>query len=340
MQKTKHYNIPIFIPDMACVGNCIFCDQKNITSHYHSPTKEDIQETIKTHLQSIPQDNSHIELGFFGGSFTGLSKAKQEEYLQEVQPYIAEGKIHSIRLSTRPDMIDDDILRLLKQYYVETIEIGAQTFDKEVLLKSERGHSIEDTYNAAEKIKAAEINLGLQMMIGLPGDSIEKSLHTANTIVELGATNTRIYPLLIIKNTPLEQMYKRGEYKPLSIDTTVDYLSQIIPVFEKANVQILRVGLHQSEGLNSGETLIAGPYHPSIKELAISKIWQNKLQVLLQSKKYSDNIIIEVSPSEINYAIGYHASNKKMLLEKYKQIKFVPNTNLTQRDYHVQDVLL
>lgn len=337
MQKTKHYTIPIFTPDIACKGNCIFCDQKNITSQYYQPTTADVQGTIIRHLQSIPQENAHIEVGFFGGSFTGLSIDKQEEYLQLVQPYIAEGKIHSIRLSTRPDMIDDDILRMLKQYHVETIELGAQSFDKEVLLKSERGHSIEDTYNASEKIKTAAINLGLQMMIGLPGDTIEKSIHTAKTIVNLGATNTRIYPLLVIKNTPLEQMYKKGEYKVLSIDTTVDYLSKIIPVFEKAHVHILRVGLHQSEGLNSGDTLIAGPYHPSIKELAISKIWKELLQPLLQTDTYKEKIMIEVPPREINYAIGYHASNKKMLLEKYKQITFVTNNKLIQRNYHVNN---
>jgi histone acetyltransferase (RNA polymerase elongator complex component) len=337
MQKTKHYTIPIFIPDMACIGNCIFCDQKNITSHSHPPTKEDIQETIKTHLQSIPNANAHIEVGFFGGSFTGLSITKQKEYLQEVQSYIEDRKVHSIRLSTRPDMIDDDILRFLIQYHVKTVELGAQTFDKDVLQKSGRGHSIEDTYTAAEKIKAAGIILGLQMMIGLPADTLEKALHTANTIVELGATNTRIYPLLVIKNTELEQMYKSGEYKPLSLDASVDYLSKIIPVFEKANITILRVGLHQSEGLNSGDALIAGPYHPSIKELAISKIWKEQFQPLLQSDKYSDNIIIEVHPKEINSAIGYHASNKKMLLTKYKQIKFLPNPKITHRDYHVNN---
>jgi histone acetyltransferase (RNA polymerase elongator complex component) len=336
MPKTKHYTIPFFIPEMACTGNCIYCNQKKITSRTTAPEIDEMHQSIEEHLASFKHKDAEVEVAFFGGSFSGLSKASQQKYLEQIQKYISAKQVKSIRISTRPDMIDKNELDFLKKYKVQAIELGVQSFDKEVLEKSGRGHSLEDSYYAAKLIKEEGFELGLQMMVGLPGDSIQKAVFTAKEIIRLGAATTRIYPLLVIKDSVLAEMYQQKEYTPLSIEQSLDYLTQIIPLFEKAAVKILRVGLHQSEDLNNGDALLAGPYHPSLKELALSRIWQLQLQNFPQQKKEGERIIIEVNPREINYAIGYHAQNKKHLLQYFSEVKFIGNTDLKERNYHVR----
>lgn len=336
MSKKKHYTIPFFIPEMACIGNCIYCNQKKITSRVSAPEIDEMHQSIEEHLASFKHKDAEVEVGFFGGSFSGLSRTLQQQYLAQIQQYIAAQQVKSIRISTRPDMIDKEELDFLKQNKVQAIELGVQSFDKEVLEKSGRGHSLEDSYAAAMLIKEEGFDLGLQMMIGLPGDSIEKAVFTAEEIIRLGAATTRIYPLLVIKDSALAEMYLKEEYTPLSMEESLDYLTKLIPLFEKAGVNILRVGLHQSEDLNDGEALLAGPYHPSLKELALSRIWHEQLQKIPQQKKEDEKIVIEVNPSEINYAIGYHAANKKNLLQYFSEVKFIGNTALKERNYHVR----
>ncbi|HDQ16195.1 MAG TPA: radical SAM protein, partial [Bacteroidetes bacterium] len=331
-----HYTIPFFIPEMACIGNCIYCNQKKITSRVSAPEIDEMHQSIEEHLASFKHKDAEVEVGFFGGSFSGLCKELQETYLKQIQKYIAAKRVKSIRISTRPDMIDKEELNFLKHNKVQAIELGVQSFDKDVLEKSGRGHSLEDSYAAAKLIKEEGFELGLQMMIGLPGDTIDKAIFTAEEIIRLGAATTRIYPLLVIKDSLLAEMYQKKEYTPLSIEQSLNYLTQLIPLFEKAGIKILRVGLHQSEDLNDGEALLAGPYHPSLKELALSRIWHKQLQKIPQQKKEDEKIIIEVNPSEINYAIGYHAANKKNLLQYFSEVKFISNTALKERNYHVR----
>ncbi len=336
MPKKKHYTIPFFIPEMACRGNCIYCNQKKITSRANPPEIDEIHQSIEEHFASFKHKDAEVEVAFFGGSFSGLSKELQERYLEQIQKYIAAKKVKSIRISTRPDMIDKKELDFLKKYKVQAIELGVQSFDKEVLERSGRGHSLEDSYSAAKLIKEEGFELGLQMMLGLPGDSIEKAIFTAKEIIRLGAATTRIYPLLVIKDSVLAEMYQQKEYTPLTIEQSLDYLTPIIPLFEKAGIKILRVGLHQSEDLNSGDALLAGPYHPSLKELALSRIWQLQLQKIPLQKKEGDEIQIEVNPQQINYAIGYHAQNKKYLLQYFSAVKFSANAEIKERNFHVR----
>ncbi|MCK5765879.1 MAG: radical SAM protein, partial [Bacteroidales bacterium] len=192
--KTKHYTIPIFIPELACPFRCIYCDQHKITGKTHLPGPEEVKEIIEKHLASFPKRKKEVEIGFFGGNFTGIPIEEQRRYLGVAVEYLREGKVQGIRLSTRPDYINEQVIKLLKTYKVTTVELGAQSMVDEVLQASSRGHTVADTVKASEMIRAARIRLGLQMMIGLPGDKPEYDLQTASAFVELEADDARIYP--------------------------------------------------------------------------------------------------------------------------------------------------
>jgi histone acetyltransferase (RNA polymerase elongator complex component) len=316
----KHYTIPVFIPELACPNRCVFCNQQKISGQILIPSEDEISKQIEDYLTGFPL-GAHIEIGFFGGSFTGVPKEEQEQFLRIAQPYLNDGRIHGIRVSTRPDYISPDRLDLLKAYGVTTIELGAQSLDEAVLLTSKRGHTIADVEKASDLIRANGFSLGLQMMTGLPGDTLEKTLMTAHRIVEMGADNTRIYPALVIKNTELEDLYLSGQYQPLSIEEAVDRVKQLIPIFEAADITILRIGLHPSEGLLNGDDLVAGPFHPSFRELAESALWKDLFHPLTLLPP-AELLEITVPLGQRNMAIGYHAANRKDLEQIHKKVRF------------------
>jgi histone acetyltransferase (RNA polymerase elongator complex component) len=318
----KHYNIPIFIPELACPNRCIYCNQRHISGQLQAVKPEEIRQIIEQHLATFIKP-SHVELAFFGGSFTGIGENEMITYLKIIQPYIEKGDIKSIRISTRPDYINKKILDILKSYNVSDIELGAQSLDEEVLSFAKRGHTVKDVENASQLIKDYGFSLGLQMMIGLPLDSVEKSKKTARKILELGAKSTRIYPTLVINNTDLADLYRAGQYKALSLEEAVDWTAEIYKIFSQTDITILRVGLHPSEALINGEQLLAGPFHVSFKELVLTKLWQEKLTNIPINTK-----TILVNPREINYAIGYSGANRKKLQKKLPFLKFISDSNV------------
>jgi histone acetyltransferase (RNA polymerase elongator complex component) len=334
----------------------VFCNQRKISGTLRAPDAREVESIIAKHLATIPRENSHIEIGFFGGSFTGVDPALQKQYLSiasrylrhaspptadcrlltaDYQPSICKyDSIHGIRISTRPDCIDPERLSVLRDYGVTTIELGAQSMDDEILRRSGRGHSVADTERASALILKYGFKLGLQMMIGLPGDSLEKSMFTARRITELGAENTRIYPTLVIKNTPLAQMYLNGTYAPLSLEEAVRWSVNLCRIFDTAGVNILRMGLHPSEGLISGKELLAGPYHSSFRELVETALWKEAFRDTMPGD-YTGPVTIHVAPEQYNSAIGHKAGNKKMLLEKFGSVKFVMDDSLEGRGFYV-----
>ena len=271
MKRVLHSNIPIFLPQLACPHQCIFCNQNHISSQNDVPSPHEARTIIERNLATIPR-NYDIQIAFFGGSFTCLPLEIQESYLQVAQPFIENGSVSGIRISTRPDYIDDDILRMLKRYRVTDIELGAQSTNDEVLRKSGRGHDRNAIQNAAEKINAYGFQLGLQMMLGLPGDTLETSLQTARDIIAFGAKTTRIYPTLVVADTPLAKLYEQGKYTPLSLEQAVEWTSRIYTLFVENNVTVLKVGLHPNKDFTSNKYLLAGPFHQSFKEVVLSNI--------------------------------------------------------------------
>ena len=331
--KKKFYTIPVFIPELACPFQCVFCDQKKISGYNNTPSGVEVNRIIETYLNSFKNRDAIINVGFFGGNFTGIPLSEQEEYLNIAYNYLKKGDIQGIRLSTRPDYISREVVALLKKYSVSTVELGAQSFDEEVLRKSGRGHKVSHLIQAAALIKSAGIKLGLQMMIGLPGDSLEKSLLTANEIIRLGADNTRIYPTLVIKGTKLEQLYSEGKYMPLSLPEAIDWTKKILSLFNMHKINVIRVGLHPSEGLLEGHELTAGPFHVSFKELVLTDLWKDILFNQIDFNR--TNIHLKVPPEHLNYAVGYKASNKEKLELKYHNVKYTADESLKDFEFNV-----
>ena len=330
---SKHYNIPIFIPEAACPHRCVFCNQQNITERQKQPSVADVVDTVERYLTTIPE-GSETEIAFFGGNFTGLPVQQQTDYLQSVQHFLREGKITSLRCSTRPDYVNNQSVELLKSFGVKMVELGAQSFDDEVLKVSGRGHSAGDIECAVAILKSCQMPFGLQMMTGLPSDTSEKTWHTAKEIVRLGAENTRIYPCLVVKNTMLEQQYHNKTYQPQTLEEAVALCAGLVVFFEQHNVKILRVGLHRAEGFDSGATLVAGPYHPSFNELVESRLWRGELEKNIRFG-IAENICIHVPKGASGLAAGHKRSNRNWLEQHFRTVRFTETESLTQRNFHV-----
>ncbi len=334
----KHSDIPIFIPELACPHQCVFCDQEKISGTLTIPQPVDVKDIVERYLKTIPE-NRTIDIAFFGGSFTGLSVDIQEQYLKKAFKFVKNGRVSGIRLSTRPDYINSTVLELLRKYGVTTIELGAQSTSQEVLNQSERGHTVEDIRDASNLICENGFELGLQMMIGLPGDSYERSIQTANDIVSLGANNTRIYPAIVVKQTALEKLYHKGKYIPLTLEEAVEWTKDIVHIFEKNNLSILRMGLHPSDNLVIGKSLVDGPFHPSFKEMVMTQIWKEIIDTELQSieSSSSNKIKITVSNRQIHYAIGYRQTNREQLISRGYNVRFERNPSFSQYQIDVCD---
>jgi histone acetyltransferase (RNA polymerase elongator complex component) len=327
----KHCNIPIFIPELACPHQCVFCNQEKISNTFTVPKPNEISKIIDTYLKTIPK-NRIINIAFFGGSFTGIPRNEMIAYLKEAHVYVKSGQVHGIRISTKPEYITNDILDTLEKYGVTAIELGAQSTNNKVLVKSGRGHKFDAIENAAKLIRKRNFELGLQMMLGLPHDTLELSIQTANDIVKLKADTTRIYPTVVVEGTVLEKMYQKGQYKVLSIDEAVDWSKQVLQIFMKAKIKVLRVGLHPSEELELGKSLVAGPIHPSFKEMVLSALWNDVLLEKLEKKGAST---IHISKKQLNYAIGYKGKNRNDLKMKGYDVKFIADAVLKDFELNV-----
>ncbi|MBI5048238.1 MAG: radical SAM protein [Deltaproteobacteria bacterium] len=266
MARKKQLIIPIFIPHYGCPHQCIFCNQTSITGKERLPDTTEVAITIGDYLKTW-KGSGKKEVAFYGGSFTGLDKNMQEEFLAATCRFVSAGLIDSVRVSTRPDYITKEELMFLKSYNVETVELGVQSMDDEVLKLSGRGHTAEDTEEAVMLLKKYGFKVGLQFMPGLPGDTEEIVLCTANKIAELEPDFVRIYPTIVVRDTPLEKMYMSGLYNPWPLTEMVDICKMLVSLFNAKKIPIIRLGLQPTEALEQG--IVAGPYHPSFRGLVV-----------------------------------------------------------------------
>ena len=318
----KEYIIPIFVPNLGCPNCCVFCNQKKISGEQRQVTKEDVKETIEYYLQHFKDDNKYVEVAFFGGSFTGIDENIQNSLLEAVQPYIKEGKVNSIRMSTRPDYINKDILKRLKHYKVKTIELGVQSTNNYILAKSKRGHTFEDVKIASKLIRKHGFILGHQMMVGLPESTALDEITTAKSLIKLKPKIVRIYPVLVIKNTELEDMYKKGDYIPLSINQAVERCKEVVKLFNDKNIEVIRIGLQNTEEITDpkedSSQVVAGPYHPAFRQLVESSMWYDT--IVDDIKKINTKVVkikILANSTNINNIIGHKKENIIKLKDTY-----------------------
>ena len=319
----KHYIIPIFVPHLGCPNDCIFCNQKSISGQQKMITKEDIRNTIDFYLENIKDKEAKKEVAFFGGSFTGIDVEKQEEFLQTAYGYIKKGKIDSIRISTRPDYIDKTILKRLKKYKVKTIELGVQTANDYILKQCKRNHTFEDVKKASKLIRWYGFNLGHQMMVGLPDSTKIDEINTARELIKLKPKMVRIYPVLVIKNTRLEKDYLDGKYKPLTVIQAVETCKEIVPMFMKKGIEVIRIGLQNTDEITDpsikGSEVVAGPYHPAFRQLVESSLWyDNIIEKMKELNVKVKKVKITVNPKDVNNVIGHKRENIDKLKDMYE----------------------
>lgn len=312
----KYKILPIFMPQYACPFKCVFCNQELISGEKEKVTFERIKKQILKGLE-LHQENE-VELAFYGGNFTAIPLEIQRRYLELANSF---DRIKSIRISTRPDCIDDEILEFLKRYNVKIIEIGIQSMFDDVLIKTNRGHTSQDSINAMKLIKEHNFLLGAQVMIGLPSSDIGKDIKTAEIVCEYKPDFARIYPTLVIKNTQLEIMFKKGEYKPLELKEAILISAKVKKIFIKNNVKVIRVGLQPTEEINYNAEVLAGPFHPSFGELVDSEVIFERIISVLQPSGSWENINIYVHPKHYSKLVGQKKQNLKRLIKTYNCCK-------------------
>lgn len=320
---SKEYIIPVFVPHLGCPNDCIFCNQKSISGQKKNITKEDAKKTIDNFLENIKDKDAKKEIAFFGGSFTGIDEKTQEELLQIAYEYIKNGQVDSIRISTRPDYINKEILKRLKKYKVKTIELGVQSANDYILGRANRGHTFKDVERASKLIRWYGFNLGHQMMVGLPESTRIDEINTAKALIKLNPKMIRIYPVLVIKGTKLEKEYNEGIYEPLSVVQAVEISKQLVRLFTDKKIEVIRVGLQNTDEIcapgDKNSEVVAGPFHPAFGQLVESSMWYDA--ILEKIKKLNTKVKeveVTVNPADVNNVIGHKRENIKKLQELYE----------------------
>ena len=318
----KEYIIPIFVPHLGCPNDCTFCNQKKISGQTKNVKAEDVKNTIEYYLNNFKDDNKYIEVAFFGGSFTGIDVDKQKELLSVAYEYIKNKKIDSIRISTRPDYINKEILKMLKSYGVKTIELGVQSTNDYILNKSKRGHTFEDVKKASKMIRWRGFKLGHQMMVGLPESTRLDEINTAKQLIKLKPKMVRIYPVLVIKNTKLEKDYNERKYKPLTVTQAVEVCKELVKLFVKKHIEVIRIGLQPTDTItnpdNDKSEVVAGPFHPAFRQLVESGMWYDVIvEKIKQLNTKVKEVVVTVNPADVNNVIGQRKDNINNLRDVY-----------------------
>jgi len=330
---SEKYIIPIFVPHLGCPNNCTFCNQKSISGQVKNVTKEDVRKTIEEFLNSFKNDEIEREIAFFGGSFTGIEEKVQKDLLSVAYEYVKDKKVSGIRVSTRPDYINKEKLKLLKKYGVKTIELGVQSTNDYILKKCRRGHTFEDVKKASKLIRRFGFTLGHQMMVGLPESTRLDELNTAKDLAKLKPKIIRLYPVLVIRNTELEDEYKKGEYEPVTLTQAVEVCKELYYFFEKKKIKVIRIGLQNTDLISNPDNIesevVAGPYHEAFGQLVEDSIWYDN--ILNKIKKFNTKVIeaeIEVNPINVNNVVGHKKENLKKLKDTYDmELKIKQNSS-------------
>lgn len=320
--------IPVFISHQGCPHRCIFCNQTKITGCNREEgggvTAEDVRQTINDQL-AWPRKNANreVQVAFYGGSFTGLSHRYQEELLGAVRPFIEQGKVQSIRLSTRPDYIQTETGSFLREKGVGVIELGIQSMDPKVLLACHRGHSVEDSIAAVHCLKKSGMRIGVQVMVGLPGETTTGLVDGIKRLADLRPDFARIYPLLILKESGLAGLWLKGDFQPLTLNQAIARTARVKAIFDNASITVVRMGLQETAGL--ADEILAGPYHPAFGELVLARLMFRKLRALLSKNERTTDRLVRCAAADRSIVQGFQNRNQLRLaaLGLLERVEFV-----------------
>ncbi|MBE6611562.1 MAG: radical SAM protein [Ruminococcaceae bacterium] len=330
----RHINIPIFIPHLGCPNGCVFCNQRQISGK----TAFDItavEDELRRAVQTVDHDSCEVEIAFFGGSFTGIGREDMLYLLKLAGRYIDAGFADSVRISTRPDYIDEEILDILADHHVTDIELGLQSFDDRVLTASKRGHTAEISRRACRMITERGFRLVGQMMIGLPGSTPESERMTAREIVSLGCMAARIYPTVVFRDTELCAMMRDGRYQPLTLDDAAARSCEVLEIFTAAHIPVIRLGLCAADTLFVPGAIAGGAYHSAFGELVYSELYYRRIRKAIERDRLHEKIAgrtltVHVPRGEVSKASGQKRANKLRLQNEYnvKNVKILENPDL------------
>ena len=305
--------LPVFVPHAGCPCRCVFCNQHAIAGQTEPMTAVRARELLEEGLSRLPT-GSRPQAAFYGGSFTAIAEAQQEELLSVTDELIGAGRLSDVRISTRPDAITPEILERLRRHHVTTVELGAQSMDEAVLLASGRGHTAQDTRRASALVKQAGMTLILQTMVGLPGSTRETERETARRIAALHPDGVRIYPVVVLPDTELYERYRRGAYRSLEPEEAAEWCADMLEVFLAEDIPVIRVGLNPSEDLHAQAA--AGAYHPAMGDLAYNALWYRRLREQLE---HSEDGVLTVPRRELSRAIGQRRCNLVRLRKEFPE---------------------
>lgn len=329
----KHKTLAFFIPHRGCPHQCSFCDQHTISGAQHAPEPEEIAQTCQEMLErSAPLESA--EIAFFGGSFTAVETNYQIALLEATQPFLGEGKFQGIRISTRPDAIDEAILARMKKYHVTAIELGAQSMSDAVLTANERGHTTQDVFDASAAIRGAGFSLGLQQMVGLYGSTLEDEYNTLRQLLQCKPDTLRIYPTVVLEGTKLAEYWKSGAYPMLHPDTVLDFCADALRCCAMAGVRVIRLGLHDAPSIR--ERMVAGYYHPAYRELVEARLYLHALEQAVVDFGKSE-LLVKTAPGTMSKVLGQHSCNRKWLSEHGVTLKVVESPEIPKGEIVVEE---
>jgi histone acetyltransferase (RNA polymerase elongator complex component) len=340
--KQKPLIIPVFIPHMGCPNRCVFCDQTSITGHEDGGiSPQQVREQISEFLSFEVMNRGPVEVAFYGGNFLGLPTSYRESVLDVAQGFVEDGAVSGIRFSTRPDTVDEETLNALVPYPVRVVEVGAQSMDETVLSLSRRGHTAEDTKNSIEALKAHGLSTGIQLMPGLPGDTLETMLETGQRAADLRPDFVRIYPTVVVKKTVLEKWYKSGEFKPLSLTDAVEVTKKLFLLFQAHGITVIRMGLQTTGSLQETGAVVAGPFHPAFGHLVHSALFLDRAAKALEEEEpESKRIAFSVHPHDVPKLKGQKGENVRKLVERFdlEEVRVLPDAALAENTLRVESL--
>jgi histone acetyltransferase (RNA polymerase elongator complex component) len=338
--RTRPFIIPIFLPHAGCPHQCVFCNQVSITGAKHESVEPDkIRIQIREFLNYRNENRKPVQIAFFGGNFLGLKLEEMKSWLDLAGEFVRQGLVDGIRFSTRPDTIDAARLDVIENYPVSTVELGVQSMDDRVLALAGRGHSAQDTIGAVTALKKRQIGVGLQMMVGLPGDSQARSLATARKIADLEPDCARIYPTVVVTNSRLAKLFKNGEYLPLSLEYAVTLVKKAYLLFKHEGIEVIRMGLQATDDLDDGSTVLAGPHHPAFGHLVYSEIFYDTALAAIESAGLvKDTLTIMVNPRSISKMRGLNNANIEKLKKRFKlnAVDVRPDNSLAEEELNIE----
>ena len=338
----KPFIIPIFIPHAGCPQRCVFCNQSSITGVRSKLSQKDVRDQIEAFLKYKNARRNKVQIAFFGGNFLGMPEDEIQRLLAEAAEYVKTRRVNSIRFSTRPDTIDRKRLDMIKIFPVATIELGVQSMDERVLSATKRGHSAADTEKAIQRLKELNYEVGVQLMVGLPGDTPERLMASAQRVAHLKPDFIRIYPTVVLAGSPLAAWYRKGDYVPLSMEEAVSQVKNLYLLFKSENIRIIRMGLQASENLENGSTIIAGPYHPAFGHLVYSEIFLDMAIAELESSNSTgQTITLHVHPRSVSKMSGLKNRNIKKLCGNFhlQSVEIVPDDSLKEDQLKVNALI-